>query len=684
MPEITQTTNSYMGADKVAAALQELNSKLQGISGVATSLNKGISDIEDILANPKSGFFTGMTGILDASLKTAFADANNARRNDELAKEQHKEALRRSGAEPVRGQSDFWAQAYSPVSRSPVETQAEALKATFRDTGVQQLLKDTLSSATIRSAVNSDVDDRTAGQKVLDQLTFGLSKGIRGITDYWGAGARAQRAEEKATKKDQGTIKREKKQVDQLSAQYRKLKADNEDGRNDKKLQKVLEELQERTQVIKAAEKRIDDRKADPYQDLVEMGDAINRPEIVKKTGTPVAMNLMDSTGVGGSTVSMRNGTQPMQRNSQMFMPQGITLPIPVKIMESLESKVSTVPTERVTSSLGDDRVRTRDVTGDKEEPVEMGKRTAAGENTEARDEREAHDIQRYLDTRLRPEFYQEGTKFFKKGNSGELFEGMKSSEDDGGSLLSKMGKGGLYAALGAATVAAGAKIAQAGMLAYEWMKTSEESAKRRQEIYDQGIAANEKKKKGWNDDAREATTKSMRAEKELDETKGGFWNKLEHAVAGKGSALNGIYTAVVGKTAIDAAQEKADEAELDRKLAIRKQNVKVKAAREAGIDVNDTEKMNRFSKEYEANKRRRVVANANPGMQPMQETVATPAAKVDTGKVVTGEEQAKRLEEAMYNGTKRALMDKDVQDRNEQNARKQGEAIQESLVGRK
>lgn len=674
MPEITQTTNSYMGADKVAAALQELNSKLQGISGVATSLNKGISDIEESLTNQQSRFFSGMVGVLSSSLKTALKEAESERRVYESAKEQNAEAMKRSGAEPVRGQSDFWAQAYSPVSRSPVETQAEALKATFRDTGVRQLLKDTLSSATIRSAVNSDVDDRATGQKVLDQLTLGLSKGIRGITDYWGAGARAQRAEEKATKKDQGTIKREKKQVDQLSAQYRKLKADNEDGRNDKKLQKVLDELQERTQVIKAAEKRIDDRKADPYQDIVEMGDAINRSEIVKKTGASVAMNLMDSTGVGGSTVSMRSRTQPMQQNSQMFMPQGITLPIPVKIMESLESKVSTVPTERVTSSLGDDRVRTRDVTGDKEEPVEMGKWTATGENIEVRDEREAHDIQRYLDTRLRPEFYQEGTKFFKKGNNGELFEGMNASGEESGSMLSKIGKGGLYAALGAATVAAGAKIAQAGMLAYEWMKTSEESAKLRKEIYEKGIAANEKKKKGWNDEARDATTNSMKEEQKLEEAKDSWWVQLKN-VAGH---------AVGMRTELDEKKDAAKMAELDRALANRKLARMTAAARESGIDVNDTEKMNRFSKEYEANKRRRVVANANPEMQPAQETVATPAANVDTSKVVTGEEQAKRLEEAMYNGSKRALMDKDVQDRNEQNARKQGEAIQESLVGRK
>ena len=196
-------------------------------------------------------------------MKTALKEAESDRRIYENAKEQNAEAMRRSGAEPVRGQADFWSQAFSPVSKSPIEVQTEALKATFNDSGVQKLLKDSLSSATIRSAVNSDADERTAGQKVLDTLTLGVSKDVRGILDRFSSGVRAQKAEEKAIQKDQGTIKREKKQVDQLSAQYRALKSKNTDGQNDEKMQRILAELQERTQIIKDAEKRIDERKAD-------------------------------------------------------------------------------------------------------------------------------------------------------------------------------------------------------------------------------------------------------------------------------------------------------------------------------------------------------------------------------------------------------------------------------------
>ena len=670
MAEKTQTYGSTGGYDKVTAALQELNGKLQGISGTASTLNKGLSDIEDTLTNPQSQFFAGMVGALSSSMKTALKEAESERRIYESAKEQNAEAMRRSGAEPVRGQADFWSQAFSPVSKSPIEVQAEALKATFNDSGVQKLLKDSLSSATIRSAVNSDADERTTGQKVLDTLTMGVSKDVRGILDRFSSGSRAQKAEEKATQKDQGTIKREKKQVDQLSAQYRALKSKNVDGQNDEKMQRILAELQERTRIIKDAEKRIDERKADPFADLVEVGQGNEKVPV--PGGKPGQPNAGPAQG----------GT---------WMPQGLQLPLPVKIMDSLESKVSKKPEDsapgitgrkdsttpasnRSTQSvIGDDRIRTQDVTGDLNEPVEMSRPSEGGAVKEVRDNEEAQDIQRYLDTRLRPEFYMEGTKFFKKVNGGELIEDLKSSIGTSGTGMS-MGKGGVYAALGAATLAAGTKIVQASMLAKEWIASAEEAEKVRQQIYADGIAANEKKKVGWNDEARDATTKSMKADQELDEAKNSWWVGFKNAVG----------HAVGVKTELDEKKEAAEAANLDRQLANRKLKRMTDAAREAGVDVNDTAKMNRFSKEYEERKRQKVMSNANPESQTQQDTVATPAANVDTSKVITNEEQTKRLEEAMYNGSKRALMDREVQDQNEQNARKQGEMINESLVGRK
>ena len=670
MADNTQTYGNTGGYDKVTAALQELNGKLQGISGTASMLNKGLSDIEDTLTNPQSKFFAGMVGALSSSMENALKKAESDRRIYENAKEQNAEAMRRSGAEPVRGQADFWSQAFSPVSKSPIEVQTEALKATFNDTGVQKLLKDSLSSATIRSAVNSDVDERTTGQKVLDTLTLGVTKDVRGILDRFSAGTRAQKAEEKAIQKDQGTIKREKKQVDQLSAQYRALKSKNTDGQNDEKMQRILAELQERTQIIKDAEKRIDERKADPFADLAEVGQGNEKvPVPGGKPGQPNAGPVQGGT----------------------WLPQGLQLPLPVKIMDSLESKVSKKPEEVASgitgrkdstvpasnrfkqSVIGDDRRRTQDVTGDFNEPVEMSRSFEGGAVKEVRDNEEAQDIQRYLDTRLRPEFYQEGTKFFKKVNGGELIEDLKSSIGTGGTGMS-MGKGGVYAALGAATLAAGAKIVQAGMLAKEWIDSAKEAEKVRKQIYADGIAANEKKKVGWNDEARDATTKSMKADQELDEAKNSWWVGIKNAVG----------HAVGVKTELDEKKEAAEAANLDRQLANRKLKRMTNAAREAGVDVNDTAKMNRFSKEYEERKRMKVMSNANPESQTQQDTVATPAANVDTSKVITNEEQTKRLEEAMYNGSKRALMDREVQDQNEQNARKQGEMINESLVGRK
>jgi hypothetical protein len=61
-----------------------------------------------------------------------------------------------------------------------------------------------------------------------------------------------------------------------------------------------------------------------------------------------------------------------------------------------------------------------------------------------------------------------------------------------------------------------------------------------------------------------------------------------------------------------------------------------------------------------------------------------TPGANIDFSMVKTEEEKTRELENAMYNGTKRALMDQEVQQQNEENAKKQGDALHDTLVGRR
>jgi hypothetical protein len=60
------------------------------------------------------------------------------------------------------------------------------------------------------------------------------------------------------------------------------------------------------------------------------------------------------------------------------------------------------------------------------------------------------------------------------------------------------------------------------------------------------------------------------------------------------------------------------------------------------------------------------------------------PGSAVDTGKVETAEDQAKRIEQATYDGMKRAMLDPEIKQMNEENARATGKQINESLVGRK
>lgn len=685
MADKTQTYGSTGGYDKVTAALQELNGKLQGISGTASTLSKGLSDIEDTLTNPQSQFFAGMVGALSSSMETALKKAESDRRVYENAKEQNAEAMRRSGAEPVRGQADFWSQAFSPVSKSPIEVQTEALKATFNDSGVQKLLKDSLSSATIRSAVNSDVDERTTGQKVLDTLTLGVSKDVRGILDRFSSGARAQKAEEKAIQKDQGTIKREKKQVDQLAAQYRALKSKNVDGQNDEKMQRILAELQERTRIIKDAEKRIDERKADPFADLIEVGQGNEKV-----------------TAPGGKP------GQPSVGNAQggAWLPQGLPLPLPVKIVETLESKVSGKPSETTArrSAIGDDRMRTQDVTGDMNEPVEMAYQKA-GAGYEARDTKEAADIQRYLDTVLRPEFYKKGIKAFDKYNSSEQVEG----KNNGGGAFP--GKGGLYTTLGALTAAAAIKIGQAVGLTKEWIDSAMDANKRKAEIKQGLYDGHDSVTDEFNKGNRAALKDIQHAEDKLVGWRNllSFDKRKEYGIHENDDGLGGFnYDEVYEKMKAEYEKGGMTYADKDAFLRMQEYMKELNDARDRQknefaryselmkyldrnkVDTGDKKKTEKaiasFDEEYkkkmDAKKKAAAERYSFDFTTPNAEQ--TPGANIDFSMVKTEEEKTRELENAMYNGTKRALMDQEVQQQNEENAKKQGDALHDTLVGRR
>ena len=685
MADNTQTYGSTGGYDKVTAALQELNGKLQGISGTASTLNKGLSDIEDTLTNPQSKFFAGMVGALSSSMESALKKAESDRRIYENAKEQNADAMRRSGAEPVRGQADFWSQAFSPVSKSPIDVQTEALKATFNDTGVQKLLKDSLSSATIRSAANSDVDERTTGQKVLDTLTLGVTKDVRGILDRFSAGTRAQKAEEKAIQKDQGTIKREKKQVDQLSAQYRALKSKNTDGQNDEKMQRILAELQERTRIIKDAEKRIDERKADPFADLVEVGQGDGKAPTPGKPGQPVAGNVQ-----GGA-----------------WLPQGLPLPLPVKIVESLESKVSGKPSEMAVrrSAIGDDRMRTQDVTGDMNEPVEMAYQKA-GAGYEARDTKEAADIQRYLDTTLRPEFYKKGIKAFEKLNSGELFE-----EKNNGGGIGLPGKGGLYATLGVAAAAAAGKIMQAVGLTKEWIESAMDANKRKAEIKQGLYDGHDKVTDEFNKGNRAALKDIQHAEDKLVGWRNllSFEKRKEYGIHENDDGLGGFnYDEVYSRMKADYDKGGMTYADKDAFLRMQKYMKELNDARDRQksefaryselmkyldrnkVDTSDKKKTEKaiasFDEEYKKkmDAKKKAAAERYSFDFTTPDAEQTPGANIDFSMVKTEEEKTRELENAMYNGTKRALMDQEVQQQNEENAKKQGDALHDTLVGRR
>ena len=224
------------------SSIKDLEERIQGMSSVLQSMSNNIDDMVDVIITPKSPFF-------DALTKTMM-DVEVERWTHDEAIKQNEETRKMSNRELERGDKGFWEAAFAPIQKTLAETQTDALKATFSDKQIQDLLKETLHSSTINEALKSSADSRTFGEKTLDALGLGgINKAVSWFKD------RGIRKEEKATAKDQGEIKREQKAVDRLKAKYRSAKKDNA---SEDELNAILEDLRGHQDKIKAAEGRID------------------------------------------------------------------------------------------------------------------------------------------------------------------------------------------------------------------------------------------------------------------------------------------------------------------------------------------------------------------------------------------------------------------------------------------
>jgi hypothetical protein len=639
--------------------LKQLESKMSGIMGVVDSLSRKIEETNDMFVSSDSAYFLNMAD----ALSTSMHEQEMNRRLYEEAMEQNRRAMELSGAKgPERGDSNFWQQAFTPTPVSPAEAQANAMKSTFTDSGVMDAFKTMLSGITkqddsdsknlndiIKDAVRGKADDRTFGEKALDKIGLGS---INKLKNWWAD--RDVKKEQKATEKDQGTIKREQKTMDRLAAKYRKMK---DSGASEDELLEIQNQYLSHQENQKSAASRISRRNND---DLFETA-MPTRPEDSMKSMMDMAMKNMSAPGM-----QTASGITPAADVSAALAP--------------------TVARPRLQQIMGDeivDDVRTKDVTGDKNEPVELAKETD-GSLGAVGDKKEAADIQRKLDTTLRPDFYKEGIQFFKKGNSGALFDGLSGMLGGGG--LGGVGKAGLYAAAATALVASVTKVGQAVTLVKDWYSASNEAVENVKKMTEQNNANLEKRKNGVNDDMLAATQDSNTAAQELHESEESWADDIGSLV--KDNAIGRFFG---WKSDRQKAREKAEAAEKKRKEELEKYRTMREAAKKAGVNPDNLEEMKKFKTLYDKGQADQYkapgsdkLAAGNMQESGQQSTAQTPGSKAEPDKAVSAQEQAKLQEEAMYNATKRALLDNDVQRQNEENAKIQGQQIDRSLNGRK
>ena len=670
-----QQANTQLGQETLGS-LKELEKQLQSLGGAMSKVSEDVDSLQSWFTSGGKGDQANFSGVLESSIKSSMTSVEHDRRLNEQAMRMEEKNRELNYGGPQRGDADFWAKAYAPTEKSALQTQTEAMVATFTNDSVKDKLKDIFSSTAVKSSLRSDVDDRTFGQKALDFVGLG---GINSMTSWFKD--RNLKKEMKADTKDQSLIKREAKEQDRLKAAYRKEQARG-DKADPEKLQKLLDKYTESMNKVEEARQRREQRSADPFADLIELKDGMFIPPHIMGVANQTAVQPTPPPATPGKPTVAQNIAGEMEMvmrsSARMFgdrqeprkgIPgqepgKGIPDTVPDTLPQSLRGRrIDDAEYEPVAQ-----------VTEDRNEPVELAK--TDGKAPKAGDAKEAADIQKKLDTQLRPDFYREGTSFFKKYLNEDL--GGKKEESGGGGL-GGLGKGAMYAAAAAAVGASLMKIGQAAALTKEFLDVSKEQQKIRNQIHDQGAEAQENMKKGWNDEMRDAGAELSRAEKELDNA--------------------GIFSRGKARKKVEELKKKYEqELEKTRKFTA--------AARAKGISTEDTEAMNKFKAEYDAEQERKakearaamkagVDANYSlsmPGQKPAAGSLeqgaapnmVMPGSAVDTSKVETADDQAKRIEQATYDGMKRAMTDPEIKQMNEENAKATGKQINESLVGRK
>lgn len=676
MADTVQTQTSAAAAAE-QETVKSIEQKLAGLSSIMQGFSDGMAEFTKAMSDENSQFFQNMSNVMFGSMLDSMQKRDNQKRIDDEAKAQNEETRKMTMGSrgPERGQAGFWEAAFAVTPEKQEEVQAKAIGKALTSEEVKKQLQESFSSATIKNAVKEG-DARTTGERALDFMGLGF---INKVKHHFQD--RDVIKEDKANKKDKDSIARDMKEKARLEAKLRKTMG--KEGTEDE-VSKLIEKLRGIGDSIKAAEARIDERKKpiDPYADLVEKED-----------------NLVDA--VKSPLLPELTGKKPVEKT---LAPEETKKPVPPYIKaEDLEDYYSKL--SGVVSTMGGPKLPTKfgisgedkdsaGLTMDKSEgmvsreyaeqdeqvaksmkkPAATGSEPGDGKSSTGIDLKEAADVGRKLDTQLRPEFYQEGTKAFKYLNNGKLVEGLSSTM---GGALGGLAKGGLYAGLGAAAVASLGAIAFAGKKFKDLLDAKADAKDNMQQMTDANNEGLENKKKGWNDDAMSATQEANDAVNEMGQESADLTSDLSASFEESwlGRKLGWTSDKTKAKRKYELAKSK-QKAELAKVKSIKR------AAEAAGIDVDDAEAMNKFKAEYDRTGGK--IATAGNTSQTSEPNAGTPGAAVNTDKVETAEQKAARDEEAMYRAVKRAQLDEEVQQKNIDAAKVTGQQIDESLVGRK
>ena len=628
----------------IQSSMQALEQKMESLGGIMKNVQDDMGEVYMLFSDKDSEYFKNLGDSLHSSLKSSMGEVEQDRRLYEEAMAQNERAMKLSGNDPERGDLDFWEKAFAPMQKTAAQTQAEAITSALKDPSITEQMKSIFGSDTVKAALRGDVDDRTRGET------------------------------------DQGEIKRSNKEIERIKAAYKK-EAGKKDGGNQEKLEKLNEQFISKLNQIDAAKRRIEERTKDPFADLIELKDGLftrKQPNVqmAKDTGgKDTAGDIPHAKKFDIRDKSADTFERAFKEANKEYGVSAVldTLFANRKPKETVAAQENALRSPVVSAR---DKITVPEMQSGmpqgKNEPIGLvaGVQDPKVMVPEAKvDTKEQADIQRKLDTTIRPEFYKKGIEFFDKGLAGELF-----AASTGGGIESPIGKAGMYAAAAAAVGASLYKMGEAGLLVKDWIKSSSEA----RENIDRGLAENNKSlkeryDKGWNTARVEADmAENVAAAESAKED--GVLGQLDQAAEG---LLGGIFGWKSGKT---KAEEKrrlaAAEAKKQKALETRFR----REAEASGADSGDADAMTALRAEFDKHGK----LGAGSMTQVNAPTAQTPGANTDPSKAETVEEQAKRIEEASYQGMKRAMMDPDVQKQNEENAKQTGKQINERLVGRK